>query len=111
MGTPRFLNVNAKPSGTPASFRSRRASARDLLMSGQLLQLGRRSRERRPRYLDARHRLHDRDLRQRLRALIAVEREREGAAHPLVVERLLLVVHGGEQDAVPGALLHRDPGA
>ncbi len=35
MGTPRFLNVNAKPSGTPASFRSRRASARDLLMSGQ----------------------------------------------------------------------------
>src|SRR5712691_5091077 len=78
---------------------------------GQLLQLGRRSRQRPPRYLAARHRLHDRDLRKRLRALIAVKREREGTAAPLVVERLLLVVHGGEQDAIPGALLHRDPGA
>ena len=32
-GIPRFLKVNAKPSGTPASRRSRRASARLAAMS------------------------------------------------------------------------------
>jgi hypothetical protein len=33
MGMPRLLKVKAKPSGTPASFKSFRASARAALMS------------------------------------------------------------------------------
>ena len=33
IGMPRFLKVNVKPSGTPASLSRRRASARDFAMS------------------------------------------------------------------------------
>ena len=50
----------------------------------------------------------DGDLRQRAGGLVAVERERQGAAHPPIVERLLLVVDGDDQPAVPRALLHGD---
>ena len=35
IGVPRFMKVNEKPSGTPASLSRRFASARDLLMSFQ----------------------------------------------------------------------------
>src|SRR5207248_1894043 len=52
--------------------------------------------------------LDDRDPRQRLRALVPVERERERAPHALVIPRPLLVVAGDEEDAVPRALLHDD---
>src|SRR5256712_9066912 len=80
-------------------------------VTGQLLELRRRGREWRPRHLDARHLLDGRDLGPRLRALVAVERVREREAYLLVIQGLLLVVHGDEQDAVPGALPYRDPRA
>src|SRR3989441_3132195 len=76
-------------------------------VAGELLQLRRRRRERGAGDLDAADLLDDGDLGQRRRALIAIEGQRERAAHALVVERLVLVVHGHEDQAVPGTLLHR----
>ena len=77
-------------------------------VAGELVQLLRRRRERRAGHLHAGHRLDDRDLGERLRRLVPVQRERQRAAHALVVEWLLLVVDGDHQDAIPGRLLHRD---
>src|SRR2546426_1117803 len=77
----------------------------------QPLQLGRWRGERRAGNLHAGHGLHDGDPRQRLGALVAVERQGQRPADPPVVERFPLVVHRDQQVAVPGALLHRDLGA
>src|SRR6266849_1900933 len=85
---------------------------RDVMrVAGELLELRRRRRVWRARDLDAADALHHRDLRERLRALVAVEGERERLARALVVPRLLLVVHADQEHAVPGALLHCDLGA
>ena len=48
------------------------------------------------------------DLGERGRSLPRVDRQRHGAAHPHIVERLLLLVGRQEVDAVPVAGLHRD---
>ena len=77
-------------------------------VAGQLLQLGGRRGVGCPGHLHSRDFLHDRDLRQRLGPLVAVQGEGQRLADALVVEGLLLVVDDAQQDAVPRALLHRD---
>ena len=90
----------------PPRLRARRVDV--AAVAGELLQLRGRGRVRGPGHLDPAHVLDERDLGERLRGLVAVEGEREGPPHPLVVEGLLLVVHRDEVQAVPRALLHRD---
>ncbi len=77
-------------------------------VAGELFELRRRRREGRPGHLHAADALDDRDLRERLRALVPIERQGERLAGALVVPRLLLVVHSDQEHAVPRALLHRD---
>ncbi len=77
-------------------------------VAGELLQFLPGRGERRAGEHDAADRAHDRDLRQRRRAVPAVDRQGQRAAHARVVERLSLVVRGGDQRAIPIALLHRD---
>src|SRR5262249_20311290 len=79
-----------------------------LAVAGELLELGGRGGPRRPRPLDARHVLDAWALWPGLGALVGVESQGQGAAYALVPERLLLMVEGDQDDAVPGALLHGD---
>src|SRR5207247_1453055 len=74
----------------------------------ELLQLRGRRGPRGPGYLDSAHLLYDGDAREALRRLPAVEGERQGSAHALVVEGLALMVHRHELATAPRALLHRD---
>ena len=62
--------------------------------------------QRRAREDDAADRLHVGDLGERRRAVPAVDRQRQRAPHPDVVERLLLVVGRDHVAAVPVAVLH-----
>ena len=75
---------------------------------GDLLQLLLGRGQRRAGEDDAADRMHVGDLGQRRRAVPAVDRQGQRAAHPHVVERLLLVVGRDDVAAVPVALLHRD---
>ena len=75
---------------------------------GQALQLRAGGGERSTWSLHPRHLLEDRDLREGLRALPAIQSEGEGPPDASVVEGLALVIYGERVDAFPGALLHGD---
>src|SRR5215471_15157964 len=107
----RFNSSKVSPSAA-ASFNRRFASARDLSMSGQnpatfsnscLVAARVEPGKTMPAILT-----HDRNLGECRGVVPIVDRKGQRAADPHIVERLLLVVWGHEEGAVPVALLHRD---
>ncbi len=106
------LSSSKESPSAPASFNSRRASARDFSISGQnpasCSSSSLVARQRRAGKDDPADRLDDCDFRYRRRAVPAVDCQGQCAADPRVVERFALVIGGHRAGDVPVALLDRD---